>query len=57
MKIVFATNNENKTREIKNILGDSFTLLSMQDYNITEDIPENEETLEGNALTKAAYCE
>jgi XTP/dITP diphosphohydrolase len=53
MKIVFATNNENKTREIKNILGDSFTLLSMQDYNITEDIPENEETLEGNALHKA----
>lgn len=53
MKIVFATNNENKTREIKNILGDSFTLLSLQDYNITEDIPENEETLEGNSLHKA----
>ncbi|HPR72937.1 MAG TPA: RdgB/HAM1 family non-canonical purine NTP pyrophosphatase [Bacteroidales bacterium] len=53
MKIVFATNNENKTREIKNILGDSFTLLSLQDYNITEDIPENEDTLEGNALHKA----
>lgn len=53
MKIVFATNNENKTREIKNILGDSFTLLSLQDYNITEDIPENEKTLEGNALHKA----
>ena len=53
MKIEFATNNENKTREIKNILGDSFTLLSLQDYNITEDIPENEETLECNALHKA----
>lgn len=55
MDIVFATNNENKTREIRNILGNSFNLLSLTDLNITEDIPENEPTLEGNALHKARF--
>lgn len=55
MDIVFATNNENKTREIRNILGDSFNLLSLIDLNITDDILENEPTLEGNALHKARF--
>ena len=55
MDIVFATNNENKTREIRNILGNSFNLLSLTDLNITGDIPENEPTLEGNALHKARF--
>jgi XTP/dITP diphosphohydrolase len=55
MHLVFATNNENKLREIKHILGNSFSLLSLGDINIDEDIPENEPTLEGNALHKARY--
>jgi len=55
MQIVFATNNENKLREIRNILGNSFSLLSLGDLNIRDDIPENETTLEGNALQKARY--
>ena len=55
MEIVFATNNENKTREIRHILGSSFTLLSLSDVNISEDIPEDEPTLEGNAMHKARY--
>ena len=55
MQIVFATNNENKLREIRNILGNSFSLLSLGDLNIRDDIPENEPTLEGNALQKARY--
>jgi len=55
MQIVFATNNENKLREIRNILGNSFSLLSLGDLNIRDDIPENETTLEGNALQKAHY--
>ena len=53
MQLVFATNNENKLREIRNILGKSFILLSLTDLNINEDIPENEPTLEGNAMHKA----
>jgi len=55
MQIVFATNNTNKLREIRNILGNSFSLLSLSDLNIADDIPENEPTLEGNALQKSRY--
>jgi XTP/dITP diphosphohydrolase len=55
MEIIFASNNLYKIREINNILGNSFTLLSLQDLNIKEEIPENEMTLEGNALHKARH--
>jgi len=55
MKIVFATNNEHKLKEIRHLLGDSFTLLSLTDININDDIPENEPDLEGNALHKARH--
>jgi XTP/dITP diphosphohydrolase len=55
MQLVFATNNPNKLREINHILGDSFQLLSLTDLRIEDDIPENEPTLEGNAIHKARY--
>lgn len=55
MQIVFATNNENKLREIRNILGTSFNLLSLSDLKIYDDIPENEPSLEGNAMQKARH--
>jgi len=55
MTIVFASNNEHKIREIKSILGNSFTLMSLSDINIREDIPEDESLIEGNALSKARY--
>lgn len=55
MTLLFASNNEHKVKEIKSILGNSFTLLSMKDINITEDIPEDEPSLEGNAISKARY--
>ena len=55
MEIVFASNNKNKIREINSLLGDSFSLLSLFDINLEEDIPENEKTLEGNALHKARH--
>ncbi|HQB86748.1 MAG TPA: non-canonical purine NTP diphosphatase, partial [Bacteroidales bacterium] len=55
MEIVFASNNLNKIREINNVLGNSFKLLSLGDIGMEEDIPENEATLEGNALLKARF--
>jgi XTP/dITP diphosphohydrolase len=55
MDLIFATNNSNKIREINNILGDCFRLRSLEDINLIDDIPENEPTLEGNALFKARY--
>ena len=55
MIIIFASNNENKIKEIRSILGSTFTLLSLRDLNLNEDIPENEPLLEGNALSKARH--
>jgi XTP/dITP diphosphohydrolase len=55
MEIVFASNNENKTREIRNILGNVIRLVSLGDLNITDEIPEEEPELEGNAIFKARY--
>jgi len=55
MKLVFATNNQHKLQEIKQILGDSIELLSLNDINCDEEIPENQETIEGNAAEKSFY--
>lgn len=55
MDLIFASNNPNKVREISSIIGPEFRLLSLTDMGITEDIPEEEPTLEGNALAKARY--
>jgi XTP/dITP diphosphohydrolase len=55
MEIVFATNNKHKIKEISDLLDNNFRILGLQDLNITEDIPEEAETLEENALFKARY--
>lgn len=55
MDLIFASNNPHKVREIRSIIGPGFSLLSLNDINITDDIPEDESTLEGNALAKARY--
>jgi XTP/dITP diphosphohydrolase len=55
MILVFASNNEHKIKEINSLLGNSFTLLSLHEININEDIPEDEPQLEGNALAKARF--
>ena len=55
MKIVFATNNAHKLREVQQTVGDRFEIVSLKECDITEDIPENEPTLEGNAFAKARY--
>jgi XTP/dITP diphosphohydrolase len=54
MKIVFATNNPNKLKEVKALLP-SLKILSLQDIGCYDDIPETSETLEGNAKIKADY--
>ncbi len=53
--MVFATNNEHKLREIRQILGDKIEIQSLADIGCTEDIPEDSDTLEGNAVQKARY--
>ena len=55
MKIIFATNNAHKLSEVQAVLGDGFTLVTPRQCGITEEIPEEQETLEGNASQKARY--
>lgn len=55
MKLVFATNNPNKIKELQSILGDKFQILSLKDIGCFDDIPETGNTLEGNASQKAFY--
>ena len=54
-KIVFATNNEHKLREIRSIIHDGTEVLSLADIGCHADIPETADTLEGNALIKAHF--
>lgn len=55
MELVFATNNKHKLNELQAILGDRIKLLSLNEIGCDEDIPEEQETLEGNASQKAFY--
>lgn len=54
MKICFATNNKNKLSEIRELLPD-FTILSLDDIGHEGDLPEEQNTLEGNSHQKAEY--
>lgn len=54
-QIVFATNNKHKLEEIRNILDHTLNILSLDDINCHEDIPETGSTIEENALIKARY--
>ena len=55
MKLVFATNNLNKLKEVQEMLPNSIELLSLKDINCFDDIDETETTLEGNEKLKADY--
>lgn len=55
MKILFATNNAHKLAEVRAVLGDDFTLVTPRDCGVTEEVPETQPTLEGNAAQKARY--
>lgn len=54
-EIIFATNNAHKLSEVQAVLGDRFRLVTLAECGITEEIPEDAPTLEGNALQKARY--
>lgn len=54
MKICFATHNENKLREINQIL-DGFDVVGLTDIGCTEEIPETGKTLDENSRIKAAH--
>ena len=55
MKLVFATNNVNKLKEVQEMLANSIELLSLKDIHCFDEIDETATTLEGNARLKASY--
>ena len=55
MKIVFATNNKNKIKEVQALMPEGIRLLSLEEIGCSEDIPETSSTIEGNAIQKAEY--
>ncbi len=55
MQLVFATNNHNKLKEVQSLVPKHIKLLSLADILCTEDIPETQPTIEGNAVQKAEY--
>lgn len=55
MKLVFATHNQNKAKEIQSLLDERFEILTLTEIDCHDEIPETAETLEGNSLLKAQF--
>lgn len=55
MEIVFATNNLNKIKEVQSLIPNNIKLLSLKDIGCLEEVPETQNTIEGNAIQKATY--
>lgn len=55
MKLLFATNNAHKLSEVRAVLGEGFELVTPHEVGVMEEIPEEQPTIEGNALQKARY--
>ncbi len=55
MELVFATNNKHKIEEVQNLMKNNFRLLSLEDINCREELPETGNSLEKNAMQKAKY--
>ena len=55
MKLVFATHNQNKFQEVKLLFPSYIELLSLIDIECYDEIPETEDTIEGNAILKTAF--
>lgn len=55
MKLLFATSNQNKAKEIQLLLPPYFEIITLADINLTEEIPETKSTIKGNAIQKSEY--
>ena len=53
MTLIFATNNQNKVKEIRAVLGNDFSIITLKEAGIDIDIPEPHHTLEANAKEKS----
>ncbi len=57
IQLVFATNNQNKLKEVQALIPEHITLLSLDAIGCTEDIPETQPTIAGNAIQKCLYIQ
>ena len=55
MELVFASHNENKVSEVRNILPSNFKIISLNDLNFYDEIPENENTIKKNSIFKSNF--
>ena len=55
MQLVFATNNQNKIKEVQALIPSHIELLSLKDIGCFEEVPETQLTIKGNAIQKAEY--
>ena len=55
MKILFATSNKNKALEIQKLIPEGFEILTLNDIDLQEEIPETSNTIEGNAIQKTNF--
>ena len=55
MKLVFATHNHNKAKEIQSLMPEGIEVVTLDEIQCNEEIPETANTLEGNAHLKAQY--
>ena len=55
MKLVFATNNSNKIKEVSILISNQIEIISLKDIGCNEDIIESKNTIIDNAILKANY--
>jgi XTP/dITP diphosphohydrolase len=55
IKIVFATNNKNKIKEVQKLLPSNIELIGLKDIGCEDDIPETQHTIKGNSIQKVNY--
>ena len=55
IKIVFATNNKNKIKEVQKLLSNNIELIGLKDIGCEDDIPETQHTIKGNSIQKVNY--
>ncbi|MEY3052232.1 MAG: RdgB/HAM1 family non-canonical purine pyrophosphatase [Bacteroidota bacterium] len=54
-RLVFATGNKNKVREVRELLADRYEVVSLHELGMETDLPETAGTIQGNAVQKARY--
>ncbi len=55
MRLIFATSNKHKLKEVRSLAPAGFEIVGLQDIGFTRELPETQDTIEGNSLQKAEY--